>query len=107
MSILHMATFMYMATQHSEPLLKWTREDLKQMDQRTRKLMTRQKALISRDGVDRLCVSRNERRRGLASIEDSVDASRQRLEDNIEKSGGRLIIATRNNTDDTRISRRK
>ena len=43
--------------------------------------------------------------RGLASIEDSVDASIQRLEDYIEKRGGRLITATRSNTDNTRISK--
>ena len=43
--------------------------------------------------------------RGLASIEDSVDTSIQWLEDYIEKREGRLIRATRNNTNDTRISR--
>ena len=43
--------------------------------------------------------------RRLASIEDSVDASKQRLEDYIEKRGGRLITATRNNTANTRIKR--
>ena len=41
----------------------------------------------------------------LASIEDSVNASIQRLEDNIEKRGGRLITATRNNTDITKNNR--
>ena len=50
------------------------------MDQRTRKLMTMHKALHSRDDVDGLYVSRKERGRGLASIEDSVDASIQQLE---------------------------
>ena len=43
--------------------------------------------------------------RWLPSIEDSVDASIQRLEDNIEKRGGRLITAIRSNTDDTSINR--
>ena len=37
-----------------------------------------------------------------ATIENSVDASIQRLEDYIEKCWGRLITATRNNTDYTR-----
>ena len=37
--------------------------------------------------------------RGYASIEDSVDVSKQRLKDYIKKSGGWLITATRNNTD--------
>ena len=66
---------------YSGPFLKWTRDELKQMDQRTRKLMTMHKALHPRDDVDRLYVSRKEGGRGVASIEDSVDASIQRLED--------------------------
>ena len=53
------------------------------------------KALHSRDDVDRLYVSRKEGERGIASIEDSVDAS-IRLEDYIEKHGGGLITAIRN-----------
>ena len=70
---------------YSGPFLKWTREELKQMDQRTRKLMTLHKALHPKDDVDRLYVSRKQVGRGLASIEDTVDASIQRLEDYIEK----------------------
>ncbi len=63
------------------------------MDQRTRK--------HPRDGVDRLYVLRKEGGRGLASIEDSVDASIQPVEDYIEKHERGLIIAIRNNTDNT------
>ena len=63
------------------------------MNQRTRKLMTMHKALHPRDDADRLYVSRKERGRGLASIEDSVDALIQRLEDYIEKYVGELITA--------------
>ena len=62
---------------YSGPFLKWTKDELKQMDQRTRKLMTMHKALHPRDDVDRLYVSRKEGGRGLTSIEDSVDASIQ------------------------------
>ena len=61
------------------PFLKWTREELRQMDQRTRKLMTMHKALYPRDDVDRLYVPRKEGGRGFASIEDNVDTSIQRL----------------------------
>ena len=39
---------------YSGPFLKWTRDELKQMDQRTRKLMIKHKALHPRDDVDRL-----------------------------------------------------
>ena len=86
--------------------MKRTREELKQMDQKTRKLMTMNKALHPRDEVDRLYVSRIEGERGLTSIEDSVDSSIQQLENYIEKKhGGRLIKTTRNNSNVTRISR--
>ena len=86
---------------YSGPFLKWTQEELKQMDQRTRKLMAIHKALHPRDDVDRLYVSRKEGGRGLASIEDTVDASIQRLEDYIEKHERGLITTIRNDTDNT------
>ena len=69
------------------------------MHQRTRKLMTMHKALHPRDNVDRLYESRKEGVRGLTSIEDSVDASIQWLEDYIEKHEGGLVMAIKNNTD--------
>ena len=72
---------------------KWTKE--------TRKLMTMHKALHPIDDVDRLYVPRKKGGRGLASIEDSVDTSIQRLEDYIEKHQRGLITAIRNNTDNT------
>ena len=88
------------------PFLKWTRGELKQMDQRARKLMTMHKALHPRDNVDRLYVTRKEGGRGLASIEDSVDASIQRLEDYIEKHEWGLITAIRKDNDNTIDDRR-
>ena len=63
------------------------------------------KAWHPRDAIDKLYVSRREGGRGLASIEDSVDTSIQQLEEYIEKHGGRLITATRNNTNAMRTSR--
>ena len=86
---------------YSGPFLKWTIDELKEMDQRTRKLMTMHKALHPRDDVDRLYVSRKEGGRGLTSIEDSVDASIQRLKDYIQKHEGGFITATRNETENT------
>ena len=83
------------------PFLKWTRYELKQMDQRTRKLMTMHKASHPWDDVDRLYVSRKERGRGLTSIEKSVDASIQRLENYLQKHDGGLITAIRSDTDNT------
>ena len=86
---------------YSRPFLKWTREELKQMDQRTRKLLTMHKALHTSDDVDRQYVSRKEGGREPACTEDSFDASIQRLEDNIEKHERGLITAIRNDTDNT------
>ena len=86
---------------YSGPFLKWTRYELRQMHQRTRKLMTMPKVLHPRDDVDRLYIPRKEGGRGLASIEDSVDTSIRRLEDYIEKHERRLITAIRYNTDNT------
>ena len=90
---------------YSGPFLKWTREVLKQMDQRTRKLMTMHKALHPRDDVDSLYGLRMEEGRGLANGEDSVNASIQKLEDYIEKHEGGLIIAIKNDTDNTVTNR--
>ena len=94
-------TWPVLLVRYSVPFLKWTREELRQMVQRTRKLLTIHKALHPRDDVDRLYVPRKDRGRRLASIEDSVDASIQRLEDYIEKHERGLITAIRNNTDNT------
>ena len=63
--------------------------------------MNMHKALHPRDDVDRLYVSRKEGGRGFASIEDTVDASIQRLEDYIEKHERGLITTIRNDTDNT------
>ena len=65
--------------------------------------MTMHKVLHPRDDVDRLYISRKEGGRGLASTEDSVEASIQRLEDYIEKREGRLITTIRKYTDNTKI----
>ena len=67
--------------------------------------MTMHKALLPRDDVGRRYVPRKKRRRGLDSIEESVEASIQRLKDNIQKRGGRLNTAIRNNNDNTWTNR--
>ena len=57
--------------------------------------------------VDRLYVSRKEGGTGLASIQDSVNASILRSEDYIKKRGGKLITTIRNNTCNTNRNRTK
>ena len=56
--------------------------------------MTMHKVLHPRDDVDRLYVSKKEGKRGLATIEDNVDASIQRLDDYVKP-------AIKNDTDNT------
>ena len=63
------------------------------------------KLLHPRDDVDRLYVSRKEGGRGHNSIEDSVDASIQRLEDYIQKQDDWLITAIRSDTNNTMDNR--
>ena len=62
-------------------------------------------ALHPRDEMDRLYVSREEERRGLANIEDSVDASVWGREDYIKKTKERLITVPSNSIDSIRINR--
>ena len=50
---------------YSGPFLIWTRDELKQMDQRTRKLMTMHKALQPREDVDIICFKKRGRNRSL------------------------------------------
>ena len=45
------------------PFLKWTREELQQMDQRTRKLTTMPKVLLQQDIIDRLCVKKKKKKK--------------------------------------------
>ena len=99
-------TWAVFLVRYSGPFLKWAKDEFKQMDQKTRKLMTMHKALHRRDNVDRLYVSRKEGGRGLTSLENSVDASIQRLEYYIEKHGG-LITAIRNDSDNTMENKMK
>ena len=93
-------TWIVLLVRYSGPLMKWTRKELKQMGQITRKLMNMHKAQHPRD-VHRLYISSKEGGRGLASTEDSLDASIQRLEDYIEKHEGGLITAIKNDTENT------
>ena len=57
------------------------------------------KALHPSNDVDRLYISRKQGGRGLASIEHTIDASIQRLEDYIEKHERGLITTIRVDTD--------
>ena len=63
------------------------------------------KALHPRDDIDIQDVSRKEGGIGLASIQDSIDASIRGLENHIKKSKERLITAASCSTDNIRTDR--
>ena len=65
------------------------------------KITKREQTICFKKRGNRLYVSRKEGGRGLASIEDSVDASIQQLKDYIQKHEGGLITATRHGTENT------
>ena len=67
--------------------------------------MTMHKALHPETMLTDYMYQEKKRGKGLASIEDNVDASIWPLEDYIEKHEDRLIIAIRNDTDNTMDNR--
>ena len=62
------------------PFINWTRNELRQMNQQIRKVMTIHTTLYSRDDIDRLYVIRQEEI-GVAKIEDWVDGAIQWLKE--------------------------
>ena len=93
-----MNTWAVQLVRYSGPFLKWTRDEIRQTDKRTSKLMSMHKALHPRNHVEKLYVPRKEGGKEFASIEDSVDTSIQRLDHYIEKHVGGLIIAIKKKT---------
>ena len=57
---------------YSRPFLKWNRDELKQMVQRTRKLTTMNTAFNPRDDVGRLCVSRKKKKEEILSLKTAL-----------------------------------
>ena len=51
-------------------MIEWTKEELKEMDRKTRKILTIYKCFLPRDDVDRLYWKRVEEGRGWQSVED-------------------------------------
>ena len=84
---------------YSGLFLKWTREELQQMNQTTRKIMTMHSALHQIHDLNSIYVPRKVEGKAFARIKDSVDASVGRLEYDMKKSRERLITVASNSTD--------
>ena len=85
---------------YSGPFLKWTRDELKQMDQSKRKLITIYKALRPRDDVDRLYIKKRERKwtRKHWKQRWRIDAMTQGLHKKVRR---KIITITKRNTNET------
>ena len=80
-------------------IIEWTKQELKELDRRTRKLLTMNGGLHPRDCVARLYVPRKHGGRGLISVEDCINQARLSLERYVQSSEEELLKAVRE--DDT------
>ena len=72
---------------YSAGVLDWTKEDLRQMDVKTRKMLTLCGAFHKRGSVGRLYLKRKEGGRGLISVEDCVRQEEAGLSTCVHGSG--------------------
>lgn len=82
-----MNTWAVAAVRYTAGILDWTVDELKNMDRKTRKLMTMNRALHPKADVDRLYVSRDQGGRGMVSIEECVRIEECSLSDYIKRTG--------------------
>ena len=83
-----MNTWAVAAVRYTAGILDWTVNELREMDRKTRKLMTINRALHPKADVDRLYVSRDEGGRGMVSIEECVRIEECSLSDYIKRIEG-------------------
>ena len=71
--------------------LKWTKDELKVMDRKTRKIMTMNRMYHPQSDTDRLYIPRMEGGQGLLSIADCVETEEQNLSLYLDQSEERLL----------------
>ena len=75
--------------------MKWTKQELNELDRKTRKLLTMNGGLHPRHCVARLYVPRKHSGRGLISVEDCINQARLSLERHVQSSEEDLLKAVR------------
>ena len=80
---------------YSVAFIDWTKEELKELDRKTRKYLTIFNALHPRDIVARSYLPRKLGGRGLCSVEDCVELARLSLFNEIAQSEEELLVAAR------------
>ena len=71
---------------YAAPFVDWRKDELKEIDRDTRKMMNMYRALHPRDNVARLYLPRKEGGRGLVAIEDCVEIAILGLENYVQDS---------------------
>ena len=89
-------TWTVSGVRYSAPILDWKKQEVQELDRRTRKLLTMHKALHPKRNGGRLYISGNEGGRGLCSIEDTIETSKIGLESYVNEGNERLLSAARN-----------
>ena len=80
---------------YSAAFLGWTKEEIHQLDRKTRKLLTMHGGLHPKSNVDRLYIPRKEGGRGLLNVEDVINLAVIGLERYVCNSNERLLTAAR------------
>ena len=78
---------------YSAAFVSWRKSELQALDRKTRKLFTIYGALHPKSYVDRLCIPRKKRGRGLISSEDCIGLAIRGLKVYVHRSEERLIQA--------------
>ena len=76
---------------YSAGILKWTKEDVQNMDRKTRKLLTIYRAFHPKGDVDRLYFERKKGGRGLIGVEDCVNIEVESLRQYVQQSDEKLL----------------
>ena len=76
---------------YSAGILKWTKDELKAMDRKTRKIMTMNRMCHPQSDTGRLYILRMDGGRGLLSIADCVETEEQNLSLYLDQSEERLL----------------
>lgn len=76
-------------------IIEWKKQELRDLDSRTRKFLTMNGGLHPRDSVERLYVTRKEGGRGLISVENCVNQTRISLERYVRSTEEELLKAVR------------
>ena len=80
---------------YTAPFVNWRKDELKEIDRGTRKMMNMYRSLHPRDSVARLYLPRKEGGRGLVEIEDCVQLAILGLENYVQDSKERILSSVR------------